>query len=40
MHVMLSGLTQPLTVGGAFPLTLRFRDAGVLTVEVSVESRE
>ncbi len=40
MHVMLSGLAHPLIAGSVFPLMLRFRDAGVLTVQVSVESRE
>jgi len=40
LHVMLSGLAHPLTAGTAFPLVMRFRDAGVLTVQVSVEARE
>ena len=36
LHIMLLGLKQPLAAGSSFPLSLRFRDAGVLTVQVSV----
>jgi copper(I)-binding protein len=39
LHVMLLGLTHPLAAGTAFPLTLRFRDAGSLTVQVVVADR-
>jgi periplasmic copper chaperone A len=38
-HVMLLGLTQQLVDGAAFDLTLRFRDAGSVTVKVPVENR-
>ena len=37
-HVMLEGLKQPLKVGETFPLTLTFKDAGQLCVEVEVRS--
>jgi periplasmic copper chaperone A len=40
LHIMLVGLNQPLTAGMEFPLSLRFRDAGVLTVKVPVSDRE
>jgi periplasmic copper chaperone A len=36
LHVMLIGLMRPLEAGMEFPLSLRFRDAGVLTVQVPV----
>jgi copper(I)-binding protein len=36
LHVMLLDLNRPLAAGGEFPLSLRFRDAGVLTVQVRV----
>jgi copper(I)-binding protein len=36
LHVMLLGLTRPLTEGMEFPLSLHFRDAGVLLVQVRV----
>lgn len=36
LHVMLLGLRRPLTDGMEFPLSLRFRDAGVLLVQVRV----
>jgi periplasmic copper chaperone A len=39
LHIMLLGLKQPLQAGSAFFLTLKFRDAGLLTVKVSVEAR-
>ena len=35
-HVMLMGLTGPLTQGGTFPLTLSFEKAGKITVPVAV----
>jgi periplasmic copper chaperone A len=40
LHVMLLGLKGPLTPGMEFPLSLRFRDAGVVTVRVSVNAPE
>jgi len=40
LHVMLLDLTRPLTAGLQFPLSLRFRDAGVVTVQVQVGARE
>jgi hypothetical protein len=40
VHIMLVGLKEPLAAGTSFTLTLRFRDAGSLTVQVPVESRE
>lgn len=40
LHVMLIGLNQPLTAGTAFPLALRFRDAGNLTLRIPVVNRE
>jgi copper(I)-binding protein len=40
IHVMLLGLTHPLGAGTTFPLSLRFRDAGSLTVQVAVEARQ
>jgi periplasmic copper chaperone A len=36
-HVMLEGLKQPLKAGESFPLTLSFKRAGSLRVEVKVE---
>jgi len=36
-HVMLEGLKQPLKAGESFPLTLTFKRAGTLRVEVQVE---
>ncbi len=40
LHIMLQGLKEPLRAGSAFPLTLEFRDAGMLTVQVPVEAME
>ena len=40
LHIMLLGLTQPLAAGSSFPLSLRFRDAGVLVVQVPVKALE
>jgi periplasmic copper chaperone A len=37
-HVMLEGLKQPLKIGETFPLTLTFKNAGQLRIEVQVES--
>lgn len=36
LHVMLIGLRAPLEVGQTFPLTLRFEQAGEVTVTVTV----
>jgi hypothetical protein len=36
LHVMLIGLTQPLKAGSEIPVSLQFRDAGVLRLEVPV----
>jgi hypothetical protein len=38
MHVMLLGLKAPLVAGDKFPMTLTFRDAGDVKVEVAVEA--
>jgi len=38
LHVMLTGLKQPLATGDSFPLTLTFAKAGAVTVTVSVQS--
>jgi copper(I)-binding protein len=35
---MLQGLKQPLEPGFVFPLTLDFRDAGMLVVQVPVKA--
>jgi copper(I)-binding protein len=40
LHVMLVDLSRPLAAGTQFPLSLRFRDAGVLTVQVRVGAPE
>jgi copper(I)-binding protein len=40
LHVMLLSLTRPLTGGLEFPLSLTFRDSGVLTVQVRVAAQE
>jgi hypothetical protein len=40
LHVMLLDLVRPLVAGMEFPLSLRFRDAGVLTVQVAVGAGE
>jgi copper(I)-binding protein len=37
LHVMLTGLKQPLKIGDSFPLTLNFLKAGQVTVTVSVQ---
>lgn len=36
-HLMLMGLKQSLKAGDSFPLTLNFRKAGKLTVEVKIK---
>lgn len=36
LHVMLIGLTQPLKLGTEIPVSLQFRDAGVLQLKVPV----
>lgn len=38
LHVMLIGLTEPLTEGETFPLTLQFEAAGSVDVAVRVEA--
>jgi periplasmic copper chaperone A len=40
LHIMLQGLKQPLEAGAAFPMTLEFRDAGMLVVQVPVKALE
>jgi periplasmic copper chaperone A len=40
LHVMLLDLNRPLAAGTEFPLSLHFRDAGVLTVQVQVGAPE
>jgi copper(I)-binding protein len=40
LHIMLQGLKQPLQPGMFLPLTLQFRDAGMLTVQVPVKAPE
>lgn len=40
LHVMLLGLTHPLAAGTTFPLSLRFRDAGSVTIQVAVDARQ
>ena len=36
LHLMLIGLTAPLNKGDSFPVELKFRDAGMITVTVKV----
>jgi copper(I)-binding protein len=38
LHWMLHGLRAPLSAGQSLPLTLRFRDAGDVTVQVAVRA--
>lgn len=38
LHIMLTGLNQPLKAGQSFPLTLTFDKAGTRTVAVAVEN--
>ena len=40
LHVMLIGLKEPLVAGGSFSLTLGFRNAGELEVEVEITDVE
>ena len=37
-HFMLTGLRESLAAGSSFPLTLRFRSAGELTIDVPVRA--
>ncbi len=37
LHIMLTGLKQPLKVGDSFPLRLRFANAGTITVTIPVQ---
>jgi copper(I)-binding protein len=38
LHIMLLGLKQPLVEGARLDLTLRFRDAGSLSLQVPVQN--
>lgn len=38
LHIMLIGLKRPLKAGERFPMTLRFENAGEVTVQVDVET--
>jgi periplasmic copper chaperone A len=38
LHLMLVGLKEPLVAGAMVPLTLRFRDAGEIEVQLKVEA--
>lgn len=40
LHIMLTGLKGPLVLGSSYPITLQFRDAGNVSVKVSVQARE
>jgi copper(I)-binding protein len=40
LHVMLIGLNRPLAAGMVFPVSLKFRDAGNLTLQVAVVNHE
>jgi|SRR5579859_7393002 len=37
LHIMLTGLKQPLKVGDSFPLLLRFANVGTITVTIPVQ---
>lgn len=37
LHIMFMNLAEPLAAGGSFPLTLRFAEAGEVTVTVPVK---
>ena len=39
LHLMFTGLKQPLKAGESFPLTLRFEKAGEVTVQVKVSAQ-
>ena len=38
LHLMLIGLTEPLQQGRAVPLTLRFAEAGEVTVQLDIQA--
>ncbi len=38
LHIMLLGLKQPLVEGSKLDLSLRFRDAGVLSIQVPIRN--
>ncbi len=40
IHLMLVGLEAPLELGKSVPLTLEFRQAGKITVELAIEARD
>jgi copper(I)-binding protein len=40
LHVMLLDLTHPLAAGAQFPLLMRFRDSGTVTVMIQVGAPE
>jgi periplasmic copper chaperone A len=39
LHIMLLDLVRPLRAGAQYPLTLNFRDAGAVTVQVQVREQ-
>jgi hypothetical protein len=39
LHMMLVGLKQPLTDGGRYPVTLMFKNAGEVPIEIEVERK-
>jgi periplasmic copper chaperone A len=39
-HIMLIGLKQPLKIGDSFPVSLRFKNAGSVETQVSVENKQ
>ena len=39
LHIMLLDLVRPLKAGAQYPLTLNFRDAGAVTVQVQVREQ-
>jgi copper(I)-binding protein len=40
LHIMLQGLKQPLVAGSVLPLSLEFRDAGMLLIQVPIKPLE
>lgn len=38
LHLMLIGLTQPMNIGQAIPVTLRFERAGEVTIELAIQA--
>ena len=40
LHIMLVGLARPLNIGMQFPMSLTFRDSGILHVMVTVSAQE